>query len=280
MRPGEAALKYGASTSVCRDEVTSHPRPSCIPIHDNYPCACVSQSNGWLSSFVKYRSRFEQNTLPGVLFITITEQTIWAMREGLIGVRLQRTRVKTSRLSGSICRPVYGAANGAPIDDARRDCVDADALRAQRGGEILDQCIVRALGRRIGRQVADRRTGGQRRDQDYARPVMQQRQKLLDEEIGRSDIDRPIAVEVRATVCSAMVAEPATALATTMSSLLPTIAFTSPASLTGLSGWARSARTASALPPLVRISLTTAFGRTRPPVHGSLRQNACALFAF
>ena len=44
-------------------------------------------------------------------------------------------------------RPLFGLGEvrHVGIDDARRDRVDADALWAQSGGEILDQRIVRAL---------------------------------------------------------------------------------------------------------------------------------------
>jgi hypothetical protein len=57
-----------------------------------------------------------------------------------------------ARMPSAAFRPLFGLGEvrRVGVDDARRDRVDADALWVQSGGEILDQRIVRALGRGIG----------------------------------------------------------------------------------------------------------------------------------
>ena len=61
---------------------------------------------------------------------------------------------------------------------------------------MLDQRVDGALGRRIGRQRADRGVRGQRGEQDDAAALTQNRQQLLHEEERRPDVDGEQLVEL------------------------------------------------------------------------------------
>jgi hypothetical protein len=89
-----------------------------------------------------------------------------------------------------------GKARHFRVDDARRDRVHANAARTQRCGKVLDQGVYSALRRCIGRDRADRRARDEGRDEDYIRAVSQHRQQLLNEKVGRADVDREQPVEV------------------------------------------------------------------------------------
>jgi hypothetical protein len=82
------------------------------------------------------------------------------------------------------------------IHDARSYGVNPNAAWAKRGGEVFHQGVDRSLGRRICRQRANYCTGAERRNEDYAAAVAQNRKRLLDEKERRADIDREKAVEI------------------------------------------------------------------------------------
>jgi hypothetical protein len=68
--------------------------------------------------------------------------------------------------------------------------------RAQGGGEVCDNRIDRPLGRRIGRERANRSPSGEGRQEDNAAALSQDRQRLLDQEERRPDIDGEELIEV------------------------------------------------------------------------------------
>ena len=82
------------------------------------------------------------------------------------------------------------------VDDAGRDSVDADAVRAECRGEMLYHCVNCPLGGRIGRQCSDCGMRHKRGDEYNAAAATQDRKQLLDKEEWRADIDREEMVEI------------------------------------------------------------------------------------
>ena len=86
----------------------------------------------------------------------------------------------------------------------------------------------------------------------------------LDQEVGCTELTA-YKLSNFSIVWSSIAAEPETpTLATTMSSLSPTIAFTASESLAGPSGEARSVPTPSAVPPAARISAMSEAASSAP----------------
>ncbi len=84
----------------------------------------------------------------------------------------------------------FGEARHLGCYDARRDGIDADATRPERGGEVLNQCVDRTLAGGVGRQLADRRPRRKRGEQDQAGTFVKQREQLLNQMVGRADVNR------------------------------------------------------------------------------------------
>ena len=82
-----------------------------------------------------------------------------------------------------------GKARHVGFDNSGRDRVDTDPAIAERGREELHESVQRAFRGGVCGQVSNCGTGGKGRDHDHAATVSKDRQKLLNEEVRRSQID-------------------------------------------------------------------------------------------
>jgi hypothetical protein len=82
------------------------------------------------------------------------------------------------------------------VYDAWGHGIDPNSAWAKRCRKVFDQSVDRSLGRRISRQRANHRTCAERRNEDNATAISQNRKRLLNEKERRADVYREEAVEI------------------------------------------------------------------------------------